>query len=100
MLALEIKDVTKSFDTFVSLFRFSLEIKDGDAFGLLGPNGAGKSTFIKIINGVLKQDFGEILVFGKDLQSQRHLIGIAPHEDAVYANLTVLENLEYFASLY
>ncbi len=100
MLALEVREVTKTFGTFVSLFRFSLEIREGYAFGLLGPNGAGKSTFIKIINGVLTQDSGDILVFGKPLEVQRHLIGIAPQEDAVYGNLTVMENLEYFASLY
>ena len=82
----------------------NLEIPSGALFGLLGPNGAGKTTLISLMTGQLTPSKGEITIQGLDYAQQRTRIlsdlAVAPQEYAFYPQLTVLENLEFFASLY
>jgi len=81
-----------------------LEIKKGELFGLLGVNGAGKSTLIKILCGLTKKSSGSVVVDGFDLDKQidqiKSIINISPQETSVANNLTVQENLDFFANIY
>jgi ABC-2 type transport system ATP-binding protein len=95
--AVNVENVVKRFGSFTALDGVSFSIKGGEIFGLLGHNGAGKSTLISIISLISKPTSGTVSVFGK---KDRSLIGLAPQENAVYAELTCLENVVHFARLY
>ena len=95
--AVMVENVVKRFGSFTALDSVSFSIGRGEIFGLLGHNGAGKSTLISIISLISKPTSGAVSVFGK---KDRSLIGLAPQENAVYADLTCLENVVHFARLY
>jgi ABC-2 type transport system ATP-binding protein len=82
----------------------TVSIREGEVFGLLGPNGAGKTTAISIMNTLLKPTSGNITVCGIDAlrypAQVRGLIGFVPQEIALYPNLTVRENLQFFGRMY
>ncbi|MDF2910296.1 MAG: transporter ATP-binding protein [Sporolactobacillus laevolacticus] len=82
----------------------SLDIKEGEIFGLLGPNGSGKSTAINCILSLLNYDKGEVEIFGKkmtpDAYDLKRNIGIVMQNVAVFDELTVYENIDYFCGLY
>jgi ABC-2 type transport system ATP-binding protein len=82
----------------------TVSIREGEVFGLLGPNGAGKTTAISIMNTLLKPTSGSISVCGIDALRHpaqvRGLIGFVPQEIALYQNLTVRENLQFFGRIY
>ncbi|MGD9117599.1 MAG: ABC transporter ATP-binding protein [Dehalococcoidia bacterium] len=79
----------------------SLEIPAGVSFGLLGPNGAGKTTLIRLLVGLLKPKSGSIRVLGKDLTRRTaQLIGYMPQLPALYSELTVQQNVNFFARVY
>ncbi|VVC01146.1 Trehalose/maltose import ATP-binding protein MalK [uncultured archaeon] len=100
-MLVEAEGITKSYPRKVTLYNFSLTIKEGEILGLLGPNGAGKSTFIRILTGLEKPDAGRLQIFGKQPDAaSRRLIGVAPQDNAIYPLLTCMENLLYFGSLY
>ena len=104
MAEIIINGVTKRYKNILALDDFSLSIEKGELFGLLGVNGAGKSTLIKILSGLTKKTSGKIEINGKDLDADvdkvKEIIGISPQETSVAQNLTVKENLEFFANLY
>lgn len=95
--------VTKRFGARVALCDLTLQIRPGEIVGLLGPNGAGKSTTLRLCSGALAPDSGRIVIDGRwsprEPEARRRL-GIAPQELALYGDLTVLENLRFFARLY
>ncbi len=99
-----IDQVTKKFGDVTAVDKVSLEIAEGEIFGLLGPNGAGKSTAINMITGLLSIDKGSIGIYGKDVRKDkmttRSYVGIVPQDIAIYEDLTSLENVKFFASLY
>jgi len=101
-LALTAKGLTKRFGDRLALNDLNLDIEEKETYGLIGPNGAGKTTFIRIAAGLAKADEGEITVLGKTMPDR----SIAPHigymtqKGALYSDLTVIENLKFFASLY
>jgi len=95
--AVVVENVVKRFGSFTALGGVSFSIGEGEIFGLLGHNGAGKSTLISIISLISKPTSGSVSIFGK---KDRSLIGLAPQENAVYAELTCLENVVHFAHLY
>jgi ABC-2 type transport system ATP-binding protein len=100
---LDITDVTISFADYHALYELTLPIKTGQIFGLLGPNGAGKTTLIRAIMGLQPVHKGHIRLFDGLLpgsQASRNLIGYMPQLYAVYDQLTVRENLRFFAELY
>ena len=97
MEAVIVENVVKRFGSFTALDGVSFSIGEGEIFGLLGHNGAGKSTLIGIISLITKPTSGAVSVFGK---KDRSLIGLAPQENAVYADLSCLENVVHFARLY
>ncbi len=95
------EDVWKRYGDFDALKGVSLHVRKGEIFGLLGPNGAGKTTFMEIVVGLKKPDRGRVLIGGKEVGRETSgLIGYSPQEPLLYFNLTGLENLEFYASLY
>ena len=104
MIAVKIENVKKSYKDAKALKGVSCEILKGELYGLLGLNGAGKTTLISIIAGLIKADEGDVTVDGKSVKTDgdevKKIIAVSPQETAVAANLTVKENLEFFAELY
>ena len=104
MSIINIEEVCKDYKNKKALDKVSLEIKEGELFGLLGVNGAGKTTLIKILCGLTKKSSGEVVLGGFNLDSDmdkiKQIIDISPQETSVANNLTVRENLEFFANIY
>ena len=102
--AIEIKNLVKRYKEVLALDHFNLQVKEGEIFGLLGPNGSGKTTAINCILALLQYDKGEIKVFGKEMlpdsyESKRN-IGVVMQNVAVFEELSVYENVDYFCGLY
>ena len=98
------KDMNKRFGSFQAVKNFQLEVRNGDIYGLLGANGAGKTTSIKIICGLLDPTSGSVTLLGKskDLRSAkvRSRLGYMSQKFALYDDLTIGENLDFYARLY
>ena len=103
-MVIEIKDLVKRYKTNLAVDNLNLKVREGSIFGLLGPNGAGKTTTIKSILGLVEADSGEIHVFSKNMKTHnkevKKDIGIVPQEIAIFGELTVRENIDFFARLY
>lgn len=104
MSFISIKNVCKNYKSKKALDNVTLNIEQGELFGLLGVNGAGKTTLIKILCGLTKKSSGNIIIndlnLDKDLDEIKKIIDISPQETSVASNLTVKENLEFFANIY
>ena len=104
MNIVEVNGLVKRYKELVALDNFSLTIEQGEIFGLLGPNGSGKTTAINCILQLLTYDKGEIELFGQPMSPTRYdlkrRIGIVPQNIAVFSQLNVTENIDYFCSLY
>ncbi|MBU3090034.1 ABC transporter ATP-binding protein [Clostridium gasigenes] len=104
MNILEIRELSKEFGDFKAVDGINLTVKQGEIYGLLGPNGAGKSTIINMICGLLSKSSGEIFILNKNAQKNsndiKREIGIVPQEIAIYEDLTALENVIFFGSIY
>jgi ABC-2 type transport system ATP-binding protein len=98
------KDLNKTFGSFKAVKNFQLEVRNGDIYGLLGANGAGKTTSIKLICGLLDPTSGSVALLGqsKGLRSAtvRSKIGYMSQKFALYDDLTIGENLDFYARLY
>jgi ABC-2 type transport system ATP-binding protein len=98
------KDLNKRFGSFQAVKNFQLEVRNGDIYGLLGANGAGKTTSIKIICGLIEPTTGSVTLLGKSkgLRSAavRSRIGYMSQKFALYDDLTIGENLDFYARLY
>ena len=101
---ISIKDVTKNYKTKTALDSVSLEINNGELFGLLGVNGAGKTTLIKILCGLTKKTSGTVFINNLNLDDSidkiKEIIDVSPQETSIANNLTVKENLDFFAAIY
>jgi ABC-2 type transport system ATP-binding protein len=101
---IEVMDLVRDFGTFRAVDRISFEVTQGGIFGLLGPNGAGKSTTFKMLCGLLPSSAGEARVLGIDLRRAaamaRARIGYMAQKFSLYGNMSVLQNLRFFASAY
>lgn len=102
--AVFVSGLTRSFGPFLAVDRVSFEVKKGEVFGFLGPNGAGKTTTIKMLAGLLLPSSGQGRVAGFDLTTQteaiKRSIGYMSQLFSLYADLTVEENIAFFAGLY
>jgi ABC-2 type transport system ATP-binding protein len=98
---LVIENLTVRYGEFVAVNKLSFQVKEGEILGMLGPNGAGKSTTIKAILGLVSFE-GRIEIAGEDVSSVevRRKIGYMPQSFSLYQNLTVEENMRFFASIY
>ena len=98
------KDLNKIFGKFQAVKNFQLEIRNGDIYGLLGANGAGKTTSIKIICGLIDPTSGSVTLLGKSKglrsASIRSRIGYMSQKFALYDDITIGENLDFYARLY
>ncbi len=100
----KIENLVKRYKETLALDHFNMEIKEGEVFGLLGPNGSGKTTTMNCILSLLTYDKGTVEVFGKkmtpdNLEAKKN-IGVVMQNVAVYDELTVYENIDYFCGLY
>lgn len=104
MNIITIDNVCKNYKSKKALDNVSLSIKQGELFGLLGVNGAGKTTLIKILCGLTRKTSGTITInnfnLDKEIDKIKEIIDISPQETSVANNLTVKENLEFFANIY
>lgn len=102
--AIVLDSVTKSYGKLRAVDGVSLSVDKGELFGLIGPDGSGKSTIYRILATLMQPDSGRASVLGLDTVTQysrlRHLIGYMPERFSLYGDLTVKENLEFFATLF
>jgi heme ABC exporter ATP-binding subunit CcmA len=96
----ELSSVSRLYGTFAALRQLTINFEEGKCYVLLGENGAGKSTLLRTIAGLLRPSFGTISAFGVAPTEARDRIGYMSHAPMLYDELTGLENLRYFASLY
>ena len=96
--------VTKSFGNIQALYGIDLGVRKGEFLTVFGPNGAGKTTLIKLLATLAKPTSGRLIVANHDIKKEpnrvRGLIGVISHEPYLYGNLSALENIRFFASLY
>ncbi|MFN5366738.1 MAG: ATP-binding cassette domain-containing protein, partial [Bacteroidota bacterium] len=101
---IEISGISKQFGTVRALDNVSFNINEGEIFGLIGPDGAGKTTLFRILATLLLPDNGTARVAGldavKDYRALRLKLGYMPGKFSLYQDLTVEENLRFFASVF
>lgn len=101
---IDLEDISKCFGKHQAVKNVTLKVERGKIYGLLGPNGAGKSTTIRMICGVLKPSGGNAFIDGmdvyKDAERIKSRIGYMSQKFSLYDDLTVMENLKFYASLY
>ncbi len=97
---LELRDVSHVYGGAPVLRHLGIHLEAGRAYLLLGPNGAGKSTLLRILAGLLRPSFGEVLVWGGPPEHNRERIGYMAHAPMLYDEFSGAENLRYFAALY
>jgi len=101
---IRVENLVKRYGDLVALDHLSLEVKEGEIFGLLGPNGSGKTTLINCILSLIKFEKGSITVMGTDMKPTSYEvkknIGVVMQEVAVFDQMNVRENIDYFCGLY
>lgn len=101
---IEVKHLSKSYKSHKAVDDLSFEVKEGEILGLLGPNGSGKTTTMNCILALLKYNEGEIKIFGKEMSPSAYdiksKIGVVFQDVAVFDELTVYGNIDYFCGLY
>ncbi len=104
MNAIEVRDLKKRFGHIEALRGMNFQVREGELYGLIGPDGAGKTTLMRIICTLVMPDAGEVRVKGLDVRQQRtkirSLLGYMPQRFSLYPDLTVEQNLHFFAELF
>ena len=99
-----VENLVKRYKELIALDHFNIDIKEGEIFGLLGPNGSGKTTLMNCILSLLEYDKGTIKVFGQEMKPNsydlKRDIGVVMQNVAVFDELTVYDNIDYFCGLY
>jgi ABC-2 type transport system ATP-binding protein len=102
--AIRARGLTKRFGNLAAVDNFTLEVPPGEAFALVGPDAAGKTTIMRLLVGIMDPDAGEAQVLGfdtvKDAESIKEQIGYMPQRFGLYDDLTVAENLAFYADIY
>ena len=103
-VVIKVTDLERRFGDFIAVNDVSFSVKKGEIFGLLGANGAGKSTTFRMLCGLLPMSSGQLSVAGVDLRhaanKARQKIGYMAQKFSLYGNLTVMQNLHFYASTY
>jgi ABC-2 type transport system ATP-binding protein len=103
-VVVQVRDLLRRFGSFTAVDHVTFDVRRGEIFGLLGPNGAGKTTTFRMLCGLLPASGGTLQVAGTDLRyaraSARQHIGYVAQKFSLYGQLSVAENLEFFASAY
>lgn len=103
-MVIKIKNLVKRYGDLIALDHLNLEVQEGEIFGLLGPNGSGKTTAINCLLSLLKYDKGEIEIYDIPMHPEAYeikkRIGLVMQNVAVFNELTVYENIDYFCGLY
>lgn len=100
--AVDVRDVVKTFGELRALDRVTLSVRRGEVYGLLGPNGSGKTTLIRMLVGLYRPDAGRVAVLGRAAGDAGVLgrIGYMTQKAALYGDLSVRENVDFFAAVY
>jgi ABC-2 type transport system ATP-binding protein len=102
--AISVNNLTKKFGNFTAVNSISFDIKKGEIFGFLGPNGAGKTTTIRMLCALIDPTSGSATVGGFDIGKQtneiKNIIGYMSQKFSLYDDLTVSENIDFFAGIY
>jgi ABC-2 type transport system ATP-binding protein len=101
MAAIMTRGLTKRFGTITAVDNLDMTVEEGEIFGLLGPNGSGKTTLIRMLVGLIRPHAGDAIVLGQHMPNKDILaqIGYMTQAGALYADLTVRENVEFFATM-
>lgn len=101
---IEIDNLVKRYGTTLALDHLNLSVEEGEVFGLLGPNGSGKTTAINCMLALLKYDKGSVRIFGEEMRPDSYeakkRIGVVLQDVAVFDQMNVRENIDYFCGLY
>ena len=101
---IQIENLVKRYGDVIALDHFSLQVKEGEIFGLLGPNGSGKTTAIGCMLALLKFDRGSVRIMGEEMAPDNYRvkrqIGVVMQDVAVFEELSVYDNIDYFCGLY
>lgn len=104
MRPIKVQNISKSYGKVEAVKEISFEVKEGEIFGIIGPDGAGKTTIFRILTTLLKPDSGEASVLGLDVEADyieiRPKVGYMPGRFSLYRDLSVEENLQFFASVF
>jgi len=104
MLSIQATHLTKKFESIFAVNQLNLEVRKGEVFGLVGPDASGKTTTLRMLCGILPPDGGEAKVAGCDVRREaerlKQRIGYLPQKFGLYGDLTVLENIHFYADLY
>lgn len=104
MVPIKVENLTKSYGKIEAVKELTFEVREGEIFGLIGPDGAGKTTLFRILTTLLEPDSGEASVLGlevvADYRKIRPMIGYMPGRFSLYQDLSVEENLDFFASVF
>jgi len=103
-MSISVKNISKSFKKVTAVNDVSFEVKEGELFGLIGPDGAGKTTIFRMLTTLLLADKGSATVAGFDVVDDykeiRNNVGYMPGKFSLYQDLTVEENLDFFATIF
>jgi len=103
-MSIQVQNISKSFKKLQAVANVSFEVKEGELFGLIGPDGAGKTTIFRILTTLLIANEGSASVAGfdvvKDYKAIRNTVGYMPGKFSLYQDLTVEENLTFFATIF
>ena len=104
MFIIKSENLTRRFESVFAVNRLSLEVKKGEIFGLVGPDGAGKTTTMRMLTGILRPTGGEAWILGHPISREserlKDRIGYMAQRFALYGDLTVRENILFYADLY
>src|SRR3989304_4219547 len=104
MVSIHTTNLTKNFGSVTAVRRLNLEVKTGEIFGLVGPDASGKTTTLRMLCGILPPDEGEGRVAGFNVRTEaealKENVGYLPQRFGLYGDLTVLENIHFYADLY
>ncbi len=102
--ALQAQSLTKRFDAITAVDALSFDVAPGELFGVVGPDGAGKTTLMRMLAGIMRPTSGDAIVDGmsmaRDSERIKNVIAYMPQRFGLYADLTVQENLDFYADLY